>query len=57
MATFSLDEIETLRMGGNGVCRKVWLGLYEGTPPISSDEQQVRDFMIEKYEKKRYVIN
>ncbi|ERL88133.1 hypothetical protein D910_05521 [Dendroctonus ponderosae] len=52
MATFSLDEIETLRSKGNGFCKKVWLGLYEGTPPIFSDEQLVRDFMIEKYEKK-----
>uniref|UniRef100_A0AAR5Q291 Arf-GAP domain-containing protein n=1 Tax=Dendroctonus ponderosae TaxID=77166 RepID=A0AAR5Q291_DENPD len=56
MATFSLDEIETLRSKGNGFCKKVWLGLYEGTPPIFSDEQLVRDFMIEKYEKKRFYL-
>ncbi|XP_066262207.1 arf-GAP domain and FG repeat-containing protein 1-like isoform X3 [Euwallacea similis] len=56
MATFTPEEIDTIRNKGNDHCRNVWLGLYEGTPRVFSDEQQVRDFMLEKYEKKRYYI-
>lgn len=53
MATFTTEEIDSIRNKGNDYCRKVWLGLHEGTPPVFSDEQQVRDFMLEKYERKR----
>ncbi|XP_066156107.1 arf-GAP domain and FG repeat-containing protein 1 isoform X2 [Euwallacea fornicatus] len=56
MATFTPEEIDTIRNKGNDHCRNVWLGLYEGTPRVFSDEQQVRDFMLEKYERKRYYI-
>jgi len=53
MATFTTEEIDSIRNKGNDYCRKVWLGLHEGTPPVFADEQQVRDFMMEKYERKR----
>ncbi|XP_050307497.1 arf-GAP domain and FG repeat-containing protein 1 isoform X2 [Anthonomus grandis grandis] len=56
MATFTPEEIDTIKNKGNAYCKKVWLGLYEGTPPTSTDEQSVRDFMLEKYEKKRYYL-
>nr|XP_014283903.1 beclin-1-like protein A isoform X2 [Halyomorpha halys] len=35
--------------------RKVWLSLYDGDN-ISKDEQQVKEFMIAKYERKRYYV-
>ncbi|XP_044750709.1 arf-GAP domain and FG repeat-containing protein 1 isoform X2 [Coccinella septempunctata] len=58
MATFTQDEIGLLESKGNDYCRKVWLGLFEGTPPSDSrDEQAVKDFMIEKYERKRYYLD
>ncbi|CAH1130351.1 unnamed protein product [Ceutorhynchus assimilis] len=56
MATFTAEEIDIIRSKGNEYCRKAWLGLYEGTLPSFTDEQQVRDFMIEKYERKRYYL-
>lgn len=58
MATFTNEEIDLLRNRGNEYCRKVWLGLYEGTPAIrSSDELAVRDFMVEKYERRRFYLD
>lgn len=33
-------------------CRKVWLGLCDNEQP-TKDEQQIKDFMINKYERKR----
>lgn len=33
------------------------MGLYEGTPPSDNrDEQQIRDHMVDKYERKRYYM-
>lgn len=58
MATFTSEEIDLLRNRGNEYCRKVWLGLYEGTPTVlSSDELSVRDFMVEKYERRRFYLD
>lgn len=58
MATFTGEEIDLLRNRGNEYCRKVWLGLYEGTPAIRpNDEQSVRDFMVEKYERRRFYLD
>ncbi|KAJ8938193.1 hypothetical protein NQ318_019534 [Aromia moschata] len=55
MATFTNDEIDLLKSRGNDHCRRVWLGLYEGAPPAASgDDQAVRDFMVEKYERRCY---
>ncbi len=37
-------------------CRQVWLGLYDTRSrmePDSKDENKIRDFMTQKYEKKR----
>ncbi len=36
-------------------CKNVWLGLHDSEVP-TADEQQIKDFMIAKYEKKRYVF-
>ncbi|XP_057670834.1 arf-GAP domain and FG repeat-containing protein 1 isoform X1 [Diorhabda carinulata] len=58
MATFTNEEIDILKSRGNDYCRQVWLGLYEGTPPNNNaDETTVKDFMVEKYEKRRYYLD
>lgn len=58
MATFTPDEVELLKSRGNDYCRRIWLGLYEGNILSDSrDEQVVRDFMVDKYERKRYYLD
>lgn len=56
MATFTPEEIEFIRGRGNDYCRRIWLGLYEGESVNFTDEQSVKDFMSDKYEKKRYYL-
>lgn len=58
MATFTNEEIDLLRNRGNEYCRKVWLGLYEGTPSVRpNDELSIKDFMVEKYERRRFYLD
>ncbi|XP_059082260.1 arf-GAP domain and FG repeat-containing protein 1-like isoform X2 [Tigriopus californicus] len=58
MSSFSADEIDFLRSRGNLWCQLVWLGLYEGhRSPEGMDEERVKEFIIEKYEKKRYYVD
>lgn len=59
MATFSADEIALLEHRGNDYCRRVWLGLFDGVAPTETarDEQTVKDFMIDKYERKRHYLD
>ena len=59
MATFTTEEIDMLKSRGNDYCRSVWLGLYEGASPGPEfrDEQSVKDFMVDKYERKRYYLD
>lgn len=58
MATFTTEEIELLKNKGNDYCKRVWLGLYDGTPCNDPrEEQTIRDFMVDKYERKRYYID
>ncbi|XP_052784115.1 arf-GAP domain and FG repeat-containing protein 1-like isoform X3 [Mya arenaria] len=59
MASFTPDEMEFLKTHGNEYCRKVWLGLYDnrlGSQSESRDESKVKDFMSQKYERKRYYV-
>ena len=40
-------------------CKKVWLGLYDARSnpePDSKDENRIKDFMMQKYEKKRWYV-
>lgn len=40
-------------------CKKVWLGLWNSATPAepeSRDEQKIKDFMVQKYERKRWYI-
>ncbi|XP_074657842.1 uncharacterized protein LOC141910878 [Tubulanus polymorphus] len=59
MTSFTPDEMEFIKCHGNDFCRKVWLGLFDSRTnpePDSKDEQKVRDFMTQKYEKKRWYV-
>uniref|UniRef100_A0A1B6HKX1 Arf-GAP domain-containing protein n=1 Tax=Homalodisca liturata TaxID=320908 RepID=A0A1B6HKX1_9HEMI len=56
MATFTPEEIDFVKDRGNDFCRRTWLGLLDSQQP-TKDEQQIKDFMIAKYERKRYYID
>ncbi|XP_041779199.1 putative GPI-anchored protein pfl2 isoform X1 [Anopheles merus] len=53
MATFTQEEIEFLKQNGNDNCSRTWLGLWD---PKRAIKQEHRDFMIDKYERKRYYL-
>lgn len=53
MATFTQEEIDSLKAHGNEECAKTWLGLWDAKRAIKQDH---RDFMIDKYERKRYYL-
>ncbi|KAJ6645902.1 Arf-GAP domain and FG repeat-containing protein 1 [Pseudolycoriella hygida] len=53
MATFTSDEIDYIKLRGNDECAKTWLGLYD---PRRATKQDQREFMIDKYEQKRYYL-
>ncbi|XP_078062170.1 arf-GAP domain and FG repeat-containing protein 1a isoform X2 [Mustelus asterias] len=59
MTTFTQQEIEFLQKHGNEVCKQIWLGLYDDRSsvyPDFRDPQKVKDFLQEKYEKKRWFV-
>lgn len=57
MASFSPEEVELIKSRGNDYCRQIWLGLYDANHVRDTkDEQQIKDFMVAKYEKKRYYL-
>lgn len=53
MATFTQEEIDFVRQNGNDECSRTWLGLWD---PKRAIKQEHRDFMIDKYERKRYYL-
>uniref|UniRef100_A0A8C3S976 Arf-GAP domain-containing protein n=1 Tax=Chelydra serpentina TaxID=8475 RepID=A0A8C3S976_CHESE len=56
MTTFTEPEVLFLQTHGNEACRKVWLGSFDPRTallPDSRDPQKVKEFLQEKYEKKR----
>ncbi|XP_043950458.1 arf-GAP domain and FG repeat-containing protein 1 isoform X4 [Drosophila biarmipes] len=54
MATFTQDEIDFLRSHGNELCAKTWLGLWD--PKRAVQQQEQRELMMDKYERKRYYL-
>ncbi|XP_041282695.1 arf-GAP domain and FG repeat-containing protein 2-like, partial [Onychostruthus taczanowskii] len=59
MTTFSEAEVLFLRARGNEACRRVWLGTFDpraSPPPDPRDPQKVKEFLREKYEKKRWYV-
>ncbi|XP_061683803.1 arf-GAP domain and FG repeat-containing protein 1a isoform X5 [Syngnathoides biaculeatus] len=59
MTNFTQQEIEFLQKNGNEVCRQIWLGLHDGkssSAPDFREPQKVKEFLQEKYEKKRWYV-
>nr|XP_004610856.1 unnamed protein product [Sorex araneus] len=59
MTTFTQQEIEFLQKHGNEVCKQIWLGLFDDRSsaiPDFRDPQKVKEFLQEKYEKKRWFV-
>ncbi|XP_048119875.1 arf-GAP domain and FG repeat-containing protein 1a isoform X1 [Alosa alosa] len=59
MTTFAQQEIEFLQKHGNEVCKPIWLGLYDdrtSSVPDFREPQKVKEFLQEKYEKKRWYV-
>ncbi|KAJ8368146.1 hypothetical protein SKAU_G00081740 [Synaphobranchus kaupii] len=59
MTTFTQQEIEFLQKHGNEVCKRIWLGLYDDRTsaiPDFREPQKVKEFLQEKYEKKRWFV-
>jgi hypothetical protein len=56
MSSFSADEVEMMRSRGNSYCAAVWLGLFDAQPVDYKDEEKIKEFIIAKYEKKRYYV-
>ncbi|XP_023170545.2 cell wall protein IFF7 isoform X2 [Drosophila hydei] len=54
MATFTQDELDFLKAHGNELCAKTWLGLWD--PKRAAAQQDQRELMIDKYERKRYYL-
>lgn len=63
MSSFSADEVEFLKSRGNVWCGKVWLGLHDnknrpaGLDLKDNSDDATKDFIIQKYEKKRYYVD
>ncbi|CAI5791599.1 arf-GAP domain and FG repeat-containing protein 2 [Podarcis lilfordi] len=60
MTTFTESEVQYLQTRGNEACRKIWLGTFDSRTsllPDSQDPQKVKEFLQEKYEKKRWYIS
>ncbi|XP_013873590.1 arf-GAP domain and FG repeat-containing protein 1a isoform X2 [Austrofundulus limnaeus] len=59
MTTFLQQEIEFLQKHGNEVCKQIWLGLYDdrtSSVPDFREPQKVKEFLQDKYEKKRWYV-
>ncbi|XP_023801339.1 arf-GAP domain and FG repeat-containing protein 2 isoform X3 [Cyanistes caeruleus] len=59
MTTFTEAEVLFLQAHGNEACRRVWLGTFNPRTsllPDSRDPQKVKEFLQEKYEKKRWYV-
>lgn len=57
MTSFSPDEMARLEGGGNEKVNHVWLAKWNertDTEPDCADDQKMKYFMIEKYERKRW---
>ncbi|XP_059480423.1 arf-GAP domain and FG repeat-containing protein 1 isoform X2 [Neocloeon triangulifer] len=58
MTSFTDEEITLLKSRGNEYCRRVWLGLYDPAQETDvSDDCRVKQFMVNKYERKRYYLD
>ncbi|XP_073719015.1 arf-GAP domain and FG repeat-containing protein 1a isoform X2 [Misgurnus anguillicaudatus] len=59
MTTFTQQEIEFLQKHGNEFCKQIWLSLYDdrnSAIPDFREPQRVKEFLQDKYEKKRWYV-
>ncbi|TRY93706.1 hypothetical protein DNTS_029410 [Danionella cerebrum] len=59
MTTFTQQEIDFLQKHSNEICKHIWLGLYDDKSSVIPDfhePQKVKEFLQEKYEKKRWYV-
>jgi len=58
MSSFTSEEVEMMRSRGNLWCAAVWLGTYDKSNQSVDfkDEEKIKEFIIAKYEKKRYYV-
>ncbi|XP_039571244.1 arf-GAP domain and FG repeat-containing protein 2-like [Passer montanus] len=59
MTTFSEAEVLFLQARGNEACRRVWLGTLDPRAsllPDCRDPQRLKEFLQEKYERKRWYV-
>ena len=57
---FNQKEIEILENNGNSVAKKIWLAKYKkgkSKVPSITDDKELTDFLIEKYEEKKWYKN
>uniref|UniRef100_A0A672UKJ1 Arf-GAP domain-containing protein n=1 Tax=Strigops habroptila TaxID=2489341 RepID=A0A672UKJ1_STRHB len=57
MTTFTEAEVLFLQAHGNEACRRVWLGTFDprtSARPDARDPQRLKEFLQDKYEKKRW---
>ncbi|XP_065136783.1 arf-GAP domain and FG repeat-containing protein 1a isoform X3 [Paramisgurnus dabryanus] len=60
MTTFTQQEIEFLQKHGNEFCKQIWLSLYDdrnSAIPDFREPQRVKEFLQDKYEKKRWYVS
>ncbi|CAD5227520.1 unnamed protein product [Bursaphelenchus okinawaensis] len=58
MATFTNEEVERLRNGGNKLNAYIFLGLYDGRSKFEPRlDEEVRKHLVEKYENKRWYVS
>ncbi|XP_058871439.1 arf-GAP domain and FG repeat-containing protein 1-like isoform X2 [Acipenser ruthenus] len=60
MTTFSQQEVEFLQSHGNEFCSRLWLGKFDQRSeviPDSRDPRRLKDFLQEKYEKKKWAVS
>ncbi|XP_035010839.1 arf-GAP domain and FG repeat-containing protein 1a isoform X5 [Hippoglossus stenolepis] len=60
MTTFTQQEIEFLQKHGNEVCKQIWLGIFDdriSSVPDFREPQKVKEFLQDKYEKKRWYVS
>ena len=57
MTSFTVDEMARLEGGGNEKLNNIWLARWNersDTEPDAGDDQRMKYFMVEKYERKRW---
>ncbi|XP_062242061.1 arf-GAP domain and FG repeat-containing protein 1a isoform X5 [Platichthys flesus] len=60
MTTFTQQEIEFLQKHGNEGCKQIWLGLFDdriSSVPDFREPPKVKEFLQDKYEKKRWYVS